>query len=303
MLERLNFYDIYGYFLPGAALVLLLWLPFGLVRHKWPASDLGSAVIGVVVAYISGLVLQMFATKVIPSSAGRGSDGHARNPSDIVLDRGDSTFSASFKTSLAKLIKEKFDLDLGVDKTESREIDKVRRDAFLLARQVLIGNIGSKEASYVEQFEGMYTLTRGLTASLGLAFVYYAGWGLSVLSTGWSERAAVVAITIALLVAVNLAAQLLRTDLGGDTHSKLERIAAFFLLVVGAGIGYGLGRRYGVTAVQAGMLGLCAIVALLGCLRFYGAYKFFATTFAITVWRDFFVSAGKGQAPTDNLAM
>lgn len=300
MIDRFNFYDVYGYLLPGAALLLLLWLPFGLVRHNWPASDLGSAVIGVVVAYISGHLLQMFATKVIPSSVARGSDGHARYPSDVVLDGGDGTLTANFKTNLAKLVKKKFDLDLGVETNESKEIDKARRDAFFLARHVLIG---TKEISYAEQFEGMYALTRGLTASFALAFVYYAGWGLSVLSAGWSERAALVAITFSLLVAVNLAAQLLRTDLGGDTPSKLERIGASFLLVAAAGIGYGLGRRYGVTTVQAGKLGLCAMVALLGCFRSYGAYKVFGTNFAITVWRDFFASGDKGQAPTDNLAM
>jgi hypothetical protein len=299
LIDKFNFYDIYGYFLPGATLLLLLWLPFGLVRNFWPASDFGSAVIGVVLAYVSGHLLQMFATKVIPSSKSRGSDGHDRYPSEVVLDTGSSNLTTDFKTNLAKLVKKKFDLDLGIDKTASPEIDKARRDAFFLARHVLIR---VKEISYAEQFQAMYALMRGLSVVFALTFVYYAGWSLSVFSARWSKCTAVIVTTISLLVAINLAAQLLREDLGRDILSKLERIGASFLLIAAVGIGFGLGRQYSVTAVQAGSLSLFAAVALLGCLRCYGAYKFFGNNFAITVWRDFFASTDKEQALTDNLS-
>lgn len=44
MIERFNFYDIYGYLLPGATLVGLLWLPFGIITGTWPAAQLSEAV-------------------------------------------------------------------------------------------------------------------------------------------------------------------------------------------------------------------------------------------------------------------
>ena len=300
MIDKFNFYDVYGYFLPGAAVLLLLWLPFGLVKNAWPASDWSSAILGVTLAYFTGLLLQMICTKAIPSKMAKG-QGDSRNPSDFVLDSDDSNLPKEFKTNLAALIKKKFNLDLEIDKS-TKEVDKVRNAAFFMARHVLIR---AKEVSYAEQFQGMYTLTRGLTAAFALATVDYVGWSLSVFNRGWVDCIVVVVIVVSLLVTDNFTAHLLfRKDLGKDTPEKLERWSARLLLLATMALGYGLGRRYEIMPTQAGVLFLCATGVFIACLRSYGAYKSFSITFAITVWRDFFSStdvAGKGQATANKL--
>ncbi|PYT29338.1 MAG: hypothetical protein DMG57_11970 [Acidobacteria bacterium] len=67
MIEKFNFYDIYGYFLPGAAFLAVLWAPFGLVRKSWPSSDWTSAIIAAAFAYILGHLIQSVVTNAIPS--------------------------------------------------------------------------------------------------------------------------------------------------------------------------------------------------------------------------------------------
>src|SRR4051794_12843897 len=114
MIDKFNFYDVYGYFLPGGALLLLLWLPYGLVRNSWPGSDWSSAILGVALAYFIGHLLQMICTKVVPSTT-RG-----RYPSAFVLD-DDKWLAEAFRTRLDNLVKKKFDLDLEVDKPSTAE--------------------------------------------------------------------------------------------------------------------------------------------------------------------------------------
>src|SRR4051794_30126801 len=67
MIERLNFYDVYGYLLPGSFLLFLLWLPFGIVTGAWPPGEVTSALIAVVIAYITGHLLQGLIREVLPS--------------------------------------------------------------------------------------------------------------------------------------------------------------------------------------------------------------------------------------------
>lgn len=290
MIDKFNFYDVYGYFLPGAAVILLFWLPFGLVKNSWPATDLGSAVIGIVVAYVAGHLLQMICTKVLPSTIRGG--GRQRNPSDVVVDDTDTNFASEFKTALAALVKKEFGLDLHIKATPTREIDRVRGDAFNLARHALQHK---KEVSYAEQFQGMYTLTRGLTAAFGVACVYYIGWALSVFHHGWVDCFAIVVITISLLAADNFTAALWKG--GGKT---LESWSAAMLLLAALAAGYLLGRRFQPAPMKAGILGLCAMVALLASFRCFMAYKSFSFSFARTVWRDFYSSIDKEQPPADD---
>lgn len=298
MIDKFNFYDIYGYFLPGALLLLLAWAPIGLVSNVWPAGDWSSAVIGVVLAYISGHMLQMFAGKVIPSSVEKGADKQDRFPSERLLDSDNGRISFEAKTEIAGLIKEKFTLDVAIGEknaapSKTKMLDLVRRDAFFLARHSLI--LG-KDAGYAEQFEAMYSLTRGMAAAMGLAVAYYLGWVLTVTAAAWAGLAAVIAVTLGLLLAINASALLNMPSLSlpPEWSRRLERLCAFGLLVASMGIGYGLGRHYHVTSRHAAALLLCAGAALLGSLRSYNAYRSFIETFSLTVWRDF-LSASKNE--------
>ena len=68
MIERFNFYDVYGYLLPGLALLGLVWLPFLILKHKWPENELLSAVVVLAIGYVVGHVLQNVATTAFPST-------------------------------------------------------------------------------------------------------------------------------------------------------------------------------------------------------------------------------------------
>lgn len=290
MIDKFNFYDIYGYFIPGAALVLLLWLPFGLIRGISPPSDLGSAVIGAVISYVIGHLLHMICTRVFPATI--AANGRQRNLSDMVVDEDDKNLAKEFKTKLAELIKKKFDLDLQINATPTEEIDRVRGDAFYLARHALIR---AKEMSYAEQFQGMYTLARGLSAAFAIAAVYYAGWGLSVLHEGWVDCVFIIVITISLLAADNFTAW---ASKGGG--KRLENLSSGALLLAALAGGYLLGRRFEPTPIKAEILGLCAIGAVFAVLRCYRAYKSFSLNFAKAIWRDFYSSIDKEPPPAND---
>lgn len=86
MISKFNFYDIYGYFLPGLVVLTLLWLPFGVIDRALPAGELFTALPAIPFAYIVGHILQDVARSAFPSTAKGG-----RYPSDIILDPEDST--------------------------------------------------------------------------------------------------------------------------------------------------------------------------------------------------------------------
>lgn len=316
MIDKFNFYDIYGYFIPGAALLLLLWLPFGLIRGTSPPSDLGSAVIGAVVSYVVGHLLHMICTQVIPSKV--NSNGMRRNPSDMVVDAENKKyFSKDLKTKLAAVVKKEFKLDLQIEATPSEEIDKVRSDAFNSARHALQH---AKEVSYAEQFQGMYTLTRSLSAAFAVAAVYYVGWGLSAFHKDWIVCGVIVVITVSLLGADNFSA--IRLTIEDKTPEKtpnktpeilkeegrkikqlkerLENWNAGALLLSALAGGYLLGQHFPPGHIKAGILGFCAMGALVASLRCYMAYKLFTFSFATTVWRDFYSSIDKEQTPVND---
>src|SRR4051812_28619835 len=96
MIERFNFYDIYGYFVPGAFVIGVAWFPFGFALGKWPSADLSNAVVFALAAYLAGLVVQSLAASVLPSGVpftGKDSTGKLRTnnryPSDFLLDADD----------------------------------------------------------------------------------------------------------------------------------------------------------------------------------------------------------------------
>jgi hypothetical protein len=299
MIEKFNFYDIYGYFLPGLAFLAILWVPFGLVQEKWPSSDWSSALIAAAIAYFLGHLLQNVVTNAIPSQRAKGKN---RFPSDYFLDPEDPELPQEVKTKIAAFILSKFGLDLEVDKDGNQQdksnkttIDKVRNNAFLLARQVLIQG---KAVSYAEQFQGMYSVTRGLFAVFALASVYWLGWSGAAARNSWTVRIAVVMLALAVLALINISVVSAKIS---DRHvkRKVEITYALGLLVVFLLLGYLAGAHSHVTILYAALLGFLSACALLACLRFRSAYDFFAARFASTVWRDYLAfnvtSAGSPQ--------
>lgn len=301
MIEKFNFYDIYGYFLPGAVVLLLFWLPVGIVQHKWPSGDWTSALLGAVLAYVTGVLLQTFADRVFPSRVERvtGDDPRDRYPSQKLLDPYDRDYggmqlSDTVKKGLPNLVQEKFGIDpadLGVNQPADKAKDRARNDAFLLARHYLVT---AKEASYVEQYEGMYALTRGIAAAFAVAAVYYSGWAVSFMHPDFALSSAYFILTFGLATAILATLFLVYKR---KRNFNLELLGGAGALFASLGLGFGLGGRFPADSEQAALLVLLALAALLASLRAYRFYKEFTELFAITVWRDFFVSAKKPPEP------
>lgn len=131
MIKNFNFYDIYGYFLPGFTLLALFWLPFGITTDAWPqaASEVSSALAAVVFGYVVGHLLQTLARNAVPATI-KDSDGNSRYPSDIILDKSDKLFSSDLKSELAGCIRKRFAIDVRIE-LGPKEIKALRLDQLL----------------------------------------------------------------------------------------------------------------------------------------------------------------------------
>lgn len=302
MIEKFNFYDVYGYFVPGAAFLAVFWIPFGLVRHKWPSSSWTDAIVAAILAYIVGHLLQSIATNAIPSWEVETPSGKNRYPSEIYLDHDDKELPEKSKTQIQELMTKQFQLELDVDKNGDDAIDEVRHNAFLLARQVLIQR---SAASYAEQSQGMYALTRGLVSVFALGSTYWLGWGVAaVLKSSGVINFTILALAASLVILANLSFTLLRRSSGTPKERRVRKrrfeiVYAVVLLIALYGIGYALGSYFGVTARQGAFLAFLSAWALIVCLRAYGAYKSFAGQFAATVWRAYLAANIVGPANQD----
>ena len=255
MIDKFNFYDIYGYLFPGAALLAVLWIPFGLVRGSWPSHDWSSALIAAVFAYIVGHLMQSVATNAIPSWKAKSTDTTIRYPSEIYLDATNTELPTPAKQKINELMTAQFGLNLRVDQTGDATIDKVRNNAFLLARQILIQG---KAVSYAEQFQGMYALTRGLVSVFALASVYWLGWAAAIVKNRWVGSGAVIVLVGSVLILMNISALTVRNILDAPRRKKYESLYSLFLLISFFTIGYALGVRYATTRGQSALLAFLA---------------------------------------------
>ncbi len=315
MIDKFNFYDIYGYFLPGLALVGVLWLPFGPVAQAWPKADWGSALLAIVAAYVLGHLMLYVSTNVVPSYDIRKSTlDQDRYPSSTVLDSDSSDLSSDMREKIARAVDRKFELNLHTEDSVGN-FDAIRKDAFFLARHSLIRD---KAASYAEQFQAMYSLTRGLTVAFAVGTSYYLGWALSPLRWPFSRQILVALLFLSVLVMLNLAIRLWfennreqqqkeeRKNLSEGDKRKAHRedrlrkralehafagaiLLAFFVAGYLIALGYEAGGR------NCTWLALASLISLVAMVRCYLQYRTFTIAFATTVWRDFTVYALSGN--------
>lgn len=163
MNDKFNFFDIYGYLLPGILLLALTWLPFGIRWGVWPPADWGSAVVAATVAYVAGHIIDAVSRTCFQSKF-RDLNGKPRQPSDLLFDDVHQEvlpekLTDSIKQQLKRQIREKF----GCDDPKA---------AFFLCRSYLICN---KAAAYSEQQQGMYVLMRGVMTAFAFASSLYLG--------------------------------------------------------------------------------------------------------------------------------
>lgn len=288
MIERLNFYDIYGYLLPGLVWLGLMWLPAGIIMRQWPSAEFSSAVAALVVGYVAGHLLQGVALGALPSKR-YDNKRVLRDPSDILLDDPDTLSSGDIDRRLApetkhrvlRKIGSEFGMDVsgrelrntqGLSGEETiRLLRKRRQDAFLLCRRILVQK---GAASYAEQFEGMYALMRGVAAASFLAGAFYFGWAAALVLPD------VVGEHLGYLLLLGLGLLLL-----ASRDRRAFWVLAFFLAVLGSYVG----AAYFVNKQEAFLLLAMSALALFGFFRFLAAYVAFAWNFAGTVYRDFSV--------------
>lgn len=279
MVERLNFYDLYGYLIPGVTLLALFWLPYGIANKGSANVDWSSALVALVFAYIAGHLVQGLAIVALPSVR-KDKSGVRRYPSDIVLDDDDRTLTYELKRRVMHRILVQFDLD--VRGNTSPDLRKKRQEAFLLCRRVLIQK---GVASYAEQFEGMYALMRGLCAASVLGVAYYLGLltrSAAELFTPtnqiWFWYAGLVATPI-LAVAVLIAEVTTPREDDGTVFWFISGLTYLFG-------GFVAPQKVGWHDSSVTLL-VASFVLLFISLRTYGAYQEFSRRFAETVYRDF----------------
>ncbi len=323
MIERFNFYDVYGYFLPGFALVALLSSPTLIYQRDWP-KDLPSAVGLVIVAYLAGHLLFSLAQGALPSQIrDETHSGEYRHPSQMVLDRKNPLLTKEIKLELQKIVHNTFKIDLGISdkditgestetnagnkEKEEKQIDANRNTAFFLCRTVLVNE---KCATYAEQYEGMYAFMRGLCAASALGAAYFLGWSLSILKSDSSCWILFSLLILSLSVSVVLAFVALpkgriRKDgpkVNPKTYAKKKlrtmRMMAAGILASVFCCGFFAGAHHVNCLTQSGIFLLLSMASLFAGFRFYGAYQSFAFEFAVAVWRDFFTLEARRVSAT-----
>jgi hypothetical protein len=306
LVEKFNFYDIYGYLLPGIVLVALFWLPFGLFLHFWP-NNLSDALIIVVLSYAMGHILQSFSSQLL-SSAITDKFGRVRQHSDLMLD-ANTTFTAETKNKIDQISQKYFDLKLepqdNPDQSAEHQeaISRRRKDAFFQARSALLKD---KRSSYWEQFEGLYALMRSVSAACAVAAAYFLGWGvafsrkagaLSGLSQAdsWAKWGAILILFFAVkVIQFSLPRKSQNPSIHEESDDKQEehnttiafRLSLLFIAFL-AGMLVCLGHK-GLEPPHGPFIMLAmALAAVIVSIRCYVAYTGFARLFAEHVWRDF----------------
>jgi len=283
MVERLNFYDVYGYLIPGLVFVGLLWLPFALENETFLRLDWSSALLVLVLAYITGHIIQGLVMSALPSTK---RDKGNRYPSDFLLDGDDTTLSPEVRDRITLRVAIKFGLDVKdpVRPEDRPAVSKRRSDGFLMCRRALIQD---GLASYAEQFEGMYALMRGLSGACILGLGYYIGLFIRYLARDVLNISIPSAFTVGAVLMTFLA--LLLAVLAVCSASRRKNIQALlfwltvFLLLMLATL-----LPPDVDAASApSFLVLVSVILVFVALRCYTAYDEYSRLFAATVYRDF----------------
>lgn len=281
MIERFNFYDVYGYFIPGSVLILAIWLPFAMTGHaKLPTGEWPLLVVGVLVAYLAGHLIQTMASTAIPSSGSEKREKWAYPSARMVSADDKSTFTDELKDRIEKCVHSWFDLEIHVKSDATEPLGKIRQDAFELSRRVVV-----KTGNYSEQFQGLYVMMRGITAALWLATPYTLGWVLVL----WSNTIAYSGSVILVLLAAAKFAHLSYRSLGNisaEQRIDINRSSLFVLAVGLFFLGYVLGKGKA-TQPLAYSFGGIAVFYVGVSLRSFSSCQYFAREFAKSVWIQF----------------
>jgi len=267
-MERFNFYDVYGYVLPGLVTLGLFWLPFRIVAAFQLPSEWSATFVALVLAYVVGHILQFVAAAAFPSQV------NGRFYSATYLDDANTRFSPEVKRRLVERIKREFDIDVTDGASQDLASRDARRaDAFMMCRQSLIQE---KVASYAEQFQGLYAFMRGVGAACVLGAVNYAGWAVATVLPPKSEMPFLIVVVAYLVFLV----------------FRPESRSAFWIMATlsfASGVLFGNFYLASTRTTEAMLVSLVVVtlILLFVARRMLAAYDWFAGRFAETVYRDF----------------
>jgi hypothetical protein len=284
VLEKFNFYDIYGYFIPGAVLLVLLYAPFTLTgwQPTVPLGEFSTVVLAVIVSYLIGYFMQSMATNAVPSKF----DG--LYPSVRLLNPSDHTFATKLKETISVRCLSRFGIDPEISK-EARshpEVESARNTAFRLARAATNAR---RSGTYSEQYQGLYSMMRGLAITFAFGCLYMIGWSVSL----WHYHGTpVIAFWLEVLsLAATLGLAIWRYAQGFESGAR--KAADVWGLVAVAGLALGAGAFVGQTEIfdlRADLIFWASVVVFLAAaLRFYVSYELFSNEFAKAVWTGFCV--------------
>jgi hypothetical protein len=287
LIERLNFYDIFGYLLPGSLLLGLLCLPRVLIQQKFPSASLVVSAAFLLSAYLLGFLIQGIASVVVPSEVSYQNKFPNRFPSDWLLE--ENQMSEALQTRITKIVHERWQIALrcGLSAADDEKTRIARNNAFALVRTAVRSE---RERSYGEQFQGLYTLMRGTSFSCGAGAIFLLGWALGILLQFryWVYVIPVLEwiIGLALLTCICLTARQAFRFLK-KKDAKMGNWILLGILLAALLCGSVLLSFYTLQNPSNVRL-LLAVVGILfvASFRFHLAYKDFAILFAKTVWED-----------------
>lgn len=286
MIERFNFYDVYGYLAPGIALLGLLWIPFGMVTGKLPDDKLASLAVVLLLGYIVGFFLHSMSTNAFPSQTLTDAAGKPAYPTVVLLDQKNNLLGEDLKKRVQANVKAWFGIDVAAGTNADATIAARRQDAYKLCRQIVNASGG-----YAQQFQGLYSLMRGLAVVLWLAAPYNAGWAVAAwtpVPTALAQWLVTLSIVAMAVFAANGVTAFFR--LSGDyqvNRTRLDRAALGMLGILLFAAAYLEATHYTVYYETAGILALTAIAYVAAGLRFYALYRTFTVEHARAVWSEF----------------
>jgi hypothetical protein len=273
---------------------LLLLLPFYLVFDPQTISVAELTAV-LIVAYVAGHFLAGLARQALPGAKFKVGATTVYKSVAILSDEyaGKDGLPPGLKAKLARCFKERFEFD-PIDPFDVRGVEQM----FYLCRAALSH---AKLGAYVEQYQGMSSLTRSLAFGTCVAAVYYAAWVTGAVLrgavSGTPDITPLLILAIAVLGADYFSRALRREDQNAQAL-KLSRLECAATLLLLAGIG--LTGGYWLTLARRELFALTigAIMLWLATLRFRSAHASFESYLALGVYRDFVVQATTKSKPT-----
>jgi hypothetical protein len=283
MIERFNFYDVYGYLIPGFVWLILLALPLQLAGHwgEISAAELTSAL---AISYVAGHYLSGLARQALPSAKYR--IGTELVPKSVVLMWPDYNGKDKLPGELRSMIAAAFKDAFRFDPTEPFKVKDVGQMFFLCRAKLTQAKLGA----YIEQYQGMMSLTRSLSLAFSIAAAYFTAWIIGA-SLGGSSVLGLMVVATAIVSTEHVDRRMAAA--GSDTpsadFSHPETVALIVLVISGgaaAGLWLGLSSRHGV------VLALGATTLWFAAIRMRAASHAFDGNLAAAVYRDFFALVG-----------